>query len=387
MQKIRCGICVIISLIFCVFASLAQVTIKSDIAKGAQNKLVIHFINVGQGDCTLIELPDGKTMLIDAGQVDQGEVVVEYLNGLEINTIDYMVATHSDSDHIGGLIKVLKEKDVKNIYRPFDLCRTILSNGYVDELYTKFGGKYNEDCMVDSTLYAEFLSLAYEESVNGVLANIYVATNNINIASTSGEPYLIKFFNPRAETVFSTSRIQEGYTVNLTEDQNETSAIIGLFTENHKYLFTADVPSTVETSLMSSLTSLEKDQLSSVTVLKIAHHGSKYSTSSSFLNLTKPKYALIGVGENDYGHPAEEVISRLTNINAEIYRTDEFGTIIIEEVAGELYIRTLGNDKTANYGWIWAVVIGFVVVVIVLLLVFGKKIKFYITKKRIEKIK
>lgn len=386
MQKIRCGICIIISFLFCLMVPC--ISFKGFTVADAENgKLVIHFVNVGQGDCSIIELPDGKVVIIDAGSKDNGNIVVEYLNVLGINTIDYLIATHSDSDHIGGFIEVLKNKEVKNIYRPFDLCKTILPNGYVDELYTMFANTVNIANVVDSTIYAEFLSLAYSETINGELSHINVITNKVNIASESGTPYLIKCFYPQGNEQFSTARIENGYTVKLTKDQNETSCVVGVFTENHKYLFMGDLPSSEESNMVSKISQLEREQLSNVTVLKVAHHGSENSTSQGLLNLTKPKYAVIQVGENNYGHPSADVLTRLNNSGAEVFRTDLDGTIIVEENLGQVMVRALGIEKSTSYAWIFYCLLAIVALGIIFLIIFWNKIKLWFAKIKLQKIK
>lgn len=387
MQKVRCGICIILSLIFCSTLFCFSANISSPVAKCEESKLEIHFIDVGQGDSALIILPDGKVMLIDGGKEEYGKEVVEYLTSLNINTIDYMVATHSDSDHVGGLIDVLKNKDVKNIYRPFDLCRTITNSGFVDELYARFSSRFPVNIIVDNPVYAEFLECVYNEKVEEQNATINVCSSAIQLASSDRSPYIIKFFNPVAQEEFSTSRIQKGYTTKLTEDQNDTSAVIGLFTENHKYLFMADLGAEEEANFIARLTPFEREQLSSVSVLKVAHHGSKSSTSKEFLSLVKPSRSVISVGENDYGHPTEAVLTRLTDAGSIIYRTDEQGTIIFEEVNGFLTARSLGKDESNSGKVVIIILLSVCVAVILLLAIFWKKIKFLVAKKKLSKIK
>lgn len=379
MQKRGCRICVIIVtfilIVVCNFISLPA----NNIAKADERlygELELHFIDVGQGDCVLIKLPDGKNMIIDGGRPEYGEVVCEYLEKEDVGKIDYMVATHSDEDHVGGLISILDMFEVGTIVRPFDLCKMTTNSGFVDDLYLLFGQVLPEEQVVLNSTYATFLEKAYSETVNGSLAEIKVASDKLGFVSALADyPYLIKFYMPKGEEAFSTSRIINGYRVNQVEDKNETSAIIGLFTQKHKYLFCADATTNEEISMINNLSEYEKNELVNISLLKVSHHGANTGTSEQLINLTKPKYAIIMVGEdNDYGHPTNEVLDRLGGFATQIFRTDESGSIVVIEKGNVLEVKT---TKKGVGGWLfYGLLIGTVVAVLVISVVF------IITKKK-----
>lgn len=369
MQKRRCGICLsvisFILILICSFVGSSNINLNAEASERLFGDLEVHFIDVGQGDCIFIKLPDGKNMIIDGGRPEYGDEVVSYLTEQEIDVIDYMIATHSDEDHIGGLIAVLDNFDVKTIVRPFDMCKTTTDSGFIDEFYLLFGQTLDTELIVVNNTYASFLEKAYGEVVGGSLAEIKVCSDKLSFISNLADyPYLINFYMPKALEEFSTERVDGGYTIKQVEDKNETSAIVGLFTKNQKYLFCGDATINAETELLSGLTADERAELSNISLLKVSHHGGKTGTSEEFLNIIKPKYSVIMVGkDNDYGHPTNEVLERLNNINSMVYRTDECGSIVVKEKGVDLEISV---SKTNNNAWIfYGILIGAIVCVII----------------------
>lgn len=368
MQRNRCGI-YIIALVFAFLFSVSQSPFKQDVAKAVSEADVkVHYIDVGQGDATFIELPDGKTMLIDGGTDEMGGRVVKYIKDLGYKKIDYLIATHSDSDHVGGLDKVLEKFEVAVIYRPFTISVSSKIKGFQDELYLKFGQEirnYQTDAEYE---YAEFLYHAYNETCDDVLSEIRVVSSSEQIVSTDENiPYMIKFFWPRAVQEFSTERIIKAHTSFSVVDNNNSSAVIELITTNHKYLFMGDLTSDGEGEMISQLSSGEMIMLANASVLKVGHHGSATSTSEDFLNIVRPKFAVISCGKNnDYGHPSQETLDILASFGAMVYRTDYLGTIIVGEENGILYFDNI-ETKTIfeKYSWAFYLVIGLVVVGII----------------------
>ena len=356
------------------FASEPKPTIKA------------HFIDVGQGDATFIELPDGKTMLIDAGKEKDGGKVVKYIKKLGYKSIDYVVATHSDADHVGGLIKVLEKLDCKTIYRPFTISTNSTLRGFSDELFLKFQDNLQSLATDADEVYAKFLRAAYNEKINGVPATIRVCTDKESILSEDPKnPYMIRFFLPFGLDQFTTDRIEQGYTTEFASESNDSSALILLTLESSKYLFAGDVTAAKEVELVNRLNNFDKEQLSSVTLLKVAHHGSDSSTSQSFLSLINPIHSIISVGNgNEYGHPAEQVLVNLKDFGSKIHRTDELGTIIVEEIAGVLYFS---NIETKNFfqrnQWLFYTILGIIVVGLLVLVYIYPKIA---NRKKGEKI-
>ena len=251
------------------------------------SNIEIHFIDVGQGDSSFIITPQNKTILIDGGgsyssSYDVGEkVVLPYILDRGYNSIDLMIISHFDEDHVGGLYYILNEIKVKKV------C---ISKQY------------------ESTEnYKKFLKIAKEKNIEVIVLKI----NDILEIEKD-----VKF-----QVLFPEENlIQENST-------NNNALVIKLIYQDFKMLFTGDIEKIAEqkmVNLYKNTNILESD------ILKVAHHGSKTSTTQEFLNLVNPKIALIGVGEdNRFGHPSNEVLERLKNKNIKIYSTSKCGEIVI----------------------------------------------------------
>ncbi|MDQ0344379.1 beta-lactamase superfamily II metal-dependent hydrolase [Lederbergia wuyishanensis] len=242
----------------------------------ATQNLVVHFIDVGQGDATFIQTPQGENILIDAGNRAKGHDVVAYLKKQNVKTINYLIATHPDADHIGGLDEVINAFKIVNIYAP----------------------------KVSHT------TQAYKDFLNAVKKKNYKITT-----AKSGVKLPVK---DKSVTASFLAPVKD-YS---TSDLNNWSAVLHVKYNKNTFLFTGDIESKGEKDLIS------KKLLSKVDVLKISHHGAKEASTSEFLNIVKPKYAMISVGKgNQYKHPTPETLKRLSAIKANIYRTDVSGTI------------------------------------------------------------
>lgn len=257
--------------------SAEEVEVKDITGQGYiknKNTLVVHFIDVGQGDSEFIEFPNGKTMLIDAGEQDAGETVVSYLRKINVSSIDFVVATHPHSDHIGGLPAVFDAFDIKTVY---------MSNAVSDS--------YTFELLLDK-IEAEGCETI--EAKQGVSV---IDDENINA----------RFLAP----------VNEEY-----DDLNNYSAVLKITYIEKSFLFMGDAETLSEKEITDDV---------SADVIKVGHHGSKTSSSKFFINRVMPRYAVFEVGEdNSYGHPYSEIIERYENIGAEILRTDELGTIVLE---------------------------------------------------------
>ena len=273
----------------------------------AEEELRIHFIDVGQGDATFIELPDGKTMLIDGGSDEDDSVncLLRYLYSLKIKTIDYLLLTHADSDHCGGLDEVLNYFSVSRIFMPY-------AKPTVNAEFAKFYQKaIEEECDI------EYSSRKISLSTNGYdLQFLY--------------PYIIDTDNA----------VDNG---KYAEDSNESSAVVWLNYKGVSALFTGDAPTSVTERLIN------EDQaqllqnfgvtLSSTEILKVSHHGSSDGTNAETLRYLGVKTAVISCGENnDYGHPSKEACDALVACGVQTYRTDKEGNIMIK------------IDKNGQYG-------------------------------------
>ena len=258
------------------------------IIKILPSDLKIYFIDVGQGDSTLIVTPNHKTILIDGGGSLDNDVydvgkntLIPYLLDRGTTRLDYIIISHFDSDHVGGILSIIKELKVKKI---------IIS-------------KQGED----SENYKEFLKIVKEKriSVQVVKAgDVLKIEKNINLEILWPQDNLI-----------------------LENILNNNSIVMRLNYINFSMLFTGDIEQIAEEEIVKKY--MNTNKLNS-TIIKIAHHGSKTSSIQEFLSLVKPKIALIGVGkDNNFGHPNFEVLERLQNMNCKILRTDENGEITI----------------------------------------------------------
>lgn len=323
-------------------------------------KLSIHYIDVGQGDSVFIELPDSTCMLIDAGIKSKGEVVSQYVSGLGYGVIDYLIVTHGDTDHVGGIQTVLDNFEVKNIYRPYQISLDSEGNVNPDDdlkaVYEQATVKSNIN-VIDNTAYYNFISKAYSETYteNSIVKQAIVSTtyDGLKIMPKNGYDFSIEFFGPlktlNAETLIDSglATVTNGYPTLYygstdAEKKNSASPIMLLEYAEGSYLFTGDATEDTEQDVINSLTNDEKQRITKVDVLHVGHHGSKTSSSAEFLTVVQPKMSIISVGAgNRYNHPTEEALSRLEEYSGEnIFRTDTDGNIVILANAENIQIKT-----------------------------------------------
>ena len=261
--------------------------------------LKIYFVDVGQGDCTLIKTPTNKNILIDGGgsefgNFDVGEnILLPYLLDRRILNIDYLMISHFDSDHIGGLFSIIENLNVKNI---------IISKQ----------GKESENLK------------RFYEIINKKKINVYTVKKGDYIKIDKYSYFEILF--PEAEL------IQENIL-------NNNSIVARFNALDFSMLFTGDIEEIAESRLVEIYKNSKKLEAD---VLKVAHHGSKTSTTLSFLDLVKPKIVFIGVGkDNNFGHPNNGVLDRIKKYTNLIYRTDENGEIELLYNKNKLQIDTI----------------------------------------------
>ena len=248
--------------------------------------LQVHAINVGQGDCTLIKFPNNETMLIDAGRSGEGERVVAYLKNFfkneGLNKINYLVLTHSDSDHIGGAIDVLQNIEVDTVYRP-----NIYTQEEADEL-TDGSQVY----VVDTQTYNTIIDLIGQKECNVVVTK---SGESMNLGGAR-----VEFLSPNEE---------------YYSDSNSFSAVIMITYQTKKFLFMGDAGVDIENALIEEYGSyLDAD------VLKVGHHGSATSSSDAFLDIVSPSYSLIYISSNK-DFPDTSVVNKLRELGSEIYST------------------------------------------------------------------
>ncbi len=250
--------------------------------------LKIHFIDVGQGDSTLIVTPQNKTILIDGGgsssEFDVGKnTLVPYILDRGFTQIDIIIISHFDQDHVGGIMTVLQELKVKKVY--------------ISKQVEK------------SKNYEKFLDIVSNKKIK-----VYevVSGNKIHIEK-----------NLYIDILWPTNN---QITTNIL---NNNAIVCNLHYKNFSMLFTGDIEKIAEIEILEKYS--RTTQFLKANILKVGHHGSKSSSISEFLNTAKPQIAVIGVGKNNkFGHPNSEVLQRLENINSKIFRTDLNGEITIE---------------------------------------------------------
>lgn len=278
-------------------ACSAPVSSDNDVTVPVQaqsGELAVHFIDVGQGDSEFVELPNGETMLIDAGEREYGNTVSDYISALGYSEITYLVATHPHSDHIGGLPQIFDDFDVLNVYMP--------------------------DAESSSAIYGEFLDKVDQEG-----CSVTKAAESVSVIDTDG---LSAYFVAPCST---------GY-----DSLNDYSAVLKLTYGSNSFLFMGDAEETSENEITADV---------SADVIKVGHHGSDTSSSQQFVDRVSPQYAVIEVGEgNSYGHPNSETVARWQNAGAQVLRTDELGNIVIVSNGTDITVSSdaQGNDTASD---------------------------------------
>lgn len=237
----------------------------------------IIFLDVGQGDAIVIEASNNTQILIDGGS---GKNILDKLGKympFYDRKIELVIMTHPDKDHMGGLVEVLKYYQVGEVLQTGIFCDTaiceewdkLISEKNIPVKYAEFGQK--------------------------------ITTRGIDVA----------VFYPF-----------ENFKDKKVKNDNDTSIVIRVETGGNSFLLMGDAGFGLENELMSNNINIESR------ILKVSHHGSKNATSNDFLQAVMPEAAIISVGKNNYGHPADELLNRLKNMNLEIFRTDKTGDLV-----------------------------------------------------------
>lgn len=294
------AIVVIVVNIFIPVKYLASYCVSGNRAKAGI--LRVSFVDVGYGDCIIIELPDGKNMLIDAGngEFSKNSRVLKELNRRDIDIIDYLICSSVNGEHCGGLSDVIRYKNVRNIFMPY--CE----NRYITDEFCDFC-EQSKKCKAD---------IIYSEYKSGIKTNDYFFT----------------FLSP------SVKEYDDGEYAHLNEkptrtNRNNASAVIWLEYSGTAFLFTSDVEKEILNSVMNSYEVDPENypvNLKKCNIVQLAGHGNADSASALFYDYICPETAVLSVGENGYGSPSVQVISDVLNCGANLYRSDEYGNIIIE---------------------------------------------------------
>lgn len=267
-------ICAIIAWFSTLYDSSTNTVNTNDENAASKDKLIVHFLDVGQADSIFIELPNKETMLIDAGNNADDKFVVNYIKNLSYNKINYVVGTHPHEDHIGGLDTVINTFDIGNIYMPK---------------------------VEHTTKTFEDVLLAIKNK------NLKIKTAKAGVNIVNNDDLKIDMIAP----------VNDKY-----EDLNNYSAVVKITYKDNSFLFMGDAEKLSEDEITADV---------KADVIKIGHHGSYTSTSKEFLKKVSPTYVVISVGkDNDYGHPHKETIDLLNKSKVKVYRTDISGTIVIK---------------------------------------------------------
>ena len=317
-------------------------------------KLRIHFVDVGQGDCCFIETPGNKTILIDGGGTEFGDfdvgknTLLPYILDRGYTSLDYVIISHFDTDHIGGVLTVLQELQVGQVI--------ISKQAEISENYRHFKEIVNKKNIQVLIVGANYSKNEIESSNNNANSKKYENKKIIYSSKEQIEKDLyFDFLWPNNDFL-------------LTENAlNNNSLVCKLHYMDFSMLFTGDIEDVAEKHILHTYSKKTGNQNSNInvnynysysenscfdsflnsTVLKVGHHGSKISTTQEFLEAVNPQIALIGVGENNkFGHPNDIVIKRLEDNGAKIYRTDKNGEIsIIVNNQGKVTIKKLINTN------------------------------------------
>lgn len=267
--------------------------------QASEKEMNVHFIDVGQADCILVESA-GKYMLIDAGNNDDADTIVDYLKEQGVKKLEYVIGTHPHEDHIGSLDTVILTYDIETLIMP--------AKGHTTK--------------------------TFEDVVSAIEKKKLSITDPV-----PGKKYKL------GDSEFTILSPKKGK--DYGDNYNNWSVGIKLENGKNRFVLCGDAEKDSEKDMLDSKIDLKAD------VLKLSHHGSRTSTTDAFLKAVKPEYAVISVGkDNDYGLPDEESLKKLSENKIKYFRTDELGTIVASSDGNTIkWKNTSGQDsKNSNAG-------------------------------------
>lgn len=262
-----------------------------------QDEIAVHFIDVGQGDCALVITPE-KTMLIDCGEQTSSYSVIRYLRDFGVSRLDYVIASHPHSDHMGGMADIISAFDVGEFIMP----------------------EVPADLVPITSYYTDTLNIIQHRSITASYAEVgrridLCKGTYLDIIGPVGEEY---------------------------EELNNYSVVAKLTSGNYSFLFTGDMEHLPEQQMVYAWVDLHAD------VIKVAHHGSSSSSSEDFIARVAPQYAVISVGkDNSYGHPSDMVVKRYSSHGCKILPTAVYGDVVFVTDGNELNFSTTYHMKQA----------------------------------------
>lgn len=259
---------------------------KAAVKNSLEGKVTAYFINVGQGDSTFVKNYYGLNILVDCGDNGKGQLVVDYLKSLGVNTIDILVATHPHSDHIGGCGEIMAEIPVKSV----------IDNG--QEQHTQS--------------YKDYIMAAKQRNYHKILSDSTISNMRFFVAYNS---------------TYSSGNTNASY----MDNTNDNSLVV-LFrggSQGFSMLVTGDCGDKCEKKILAKLSPQEKQEFD-IDLLKVGHHGSRTATTDDLLIATTPKTAVISAGKgNKYGHPHKETLEKLKAYNIQVFITYEAGSLTL----------------------------------------------------------
>jgi len=285
---------------------LALLVLLAALPGHAAQPLTVYFFDVGQGDSALIVSPSGKTVLIDGGPPEADDRLVPRVRELVKGPIDLVILTHPHLDHLGGLAKIIQAVGARR---------------YMDPGYDHPSEAYRKLLDVVGKKVDQVMTPTPNPSAPDTLLTIGL-----------GEGATLSILSPRMP--------QDPFLTHTRSDVNANSIVAKLTYGETAFLFVGDAEPETEAYLLGKPVDFTS------TVLKVAHHGGRYSSTAKFLRAVSPQAAVISVGEvNEYGHPTPEAIGRLERAHARVYRTDQDGTVTLETDGARIQVTTANGKK------------------------------------------